>query len=153
MSTASPISSAISSSQTKAQWNIDRLAIVYGRLALGTAFLSAVASRFGFYKHDGSHFNNFASFVQYTAEVNSFLPSAMIPFVAWTATIAETLFGIALIVGFRTKWVAFGSSALLFLFATAMAISFGIKAPMDYSVYSASAGALLLGLYCQRSER
>lgn len=154
MNTASPVSPATSSTQTRAQWKIDRVAIVYGRLALGTAFLSAVASRFGFYKHDGSHFSNFSNFLEYTREVLSFLPAATIPLFAWTATTAEILFGIALILGFRTKWVAFASSALLFLFATSMAISFGIKSPMDYSVYSASACALLLGLYSkQQAER
>jgi hypothetical protein len=31
-----------------------------------------------------------------------------------------------------------------------MAISFGIKSPMDYSVFSASAAALLLALYQPR---
>jgi putative oxidoreductase len=36
---------------------------------------------------------------------------------------------------------------LLVLFGTAMAISFGIKAPLDYSVFSASACAVLLALY------
>ena len=41
---------------------------------------------------------------------------------------------------------AFGSAALLALFGTAMACSFGLKSPLDYSVLSASAGALLLGL-------
>jgi hypothetical protein len=32
------------------------------------------------------------------------------------------------------------------MFATAMAISFGIKDPLDYSVYSASAAAFLLAM-------
>jgi hypothetical protein len=33
-----------------------------------------------------------------------------------------------------------------------MAISFGIKSPMDYSVFSASAAALLLALYPQPKQ-
>ena len=41
-------------------------------------------------------------------------------------------------------WLGGGSAALLVLFGTAMAISMGIKAPLDYSVYSAAAAALLL---------
>jgi putative oxidoreductase len=47
--------------------------------------------------------------------------------------------------------VAFGSALLLVLFGIAMGISFGIKSPMDYSVFSASAGAVLLGLYGDRN--
>jgi hypothetical protein len=43
------------------------------------------------------------------------------------------------------------SALLLVLFGTAMAISFGIKSPMDYSVFSASAGAVLLALYQDRA--
>jgi uncharacterized membrane protein YphA (DoxX/SURF4 family) len=52
--------------------------------------------------------------------------------------------GLALILGIWPRWVALGSAALLALFGTAMAISFGFKSPLDYSVFSASAGALLL---------
>jgi hypothetical protein len=35
---------------------------------------------------------------------------------------------------------------LLAAFGTAMAISFGLKSPLDYSVFSASGAALLLAL-------
>jgi putative oxidoreductase len=48
--------------------------------------------------------------------------------------------------------VALGSAILLFLFGAAMAISFGIKSPLDYSVFSASAGALLLSLFQARNS-
>jgi hypothetical protein len=51
---------------------------------------------------------------------------------------------VALIVGFQTRWVALGSALLLALFGTAAAVSFGIKSPMDYSAFSASAAAVLL---------
>jgi putative oxidoreductase len=53
--------------------------------------------------------------------------------------------------GVWPRWVALGSALLLTLFGIAMAISFGIKSPMDYSVFSASAGAILLGLYADRT--
>jgi hypothetical protein len=39
---------------------------------------------------------------------------------------------------------------LLAIFGTAMAISFGIKSPMDYSVFSASAAAALLAVCARR---
>jgi hypothetical protein len=38
------------------------------------------------------------------------------------------------------------------LFGTAMAISFRIKTPLDYTVFSASAGALLLSLFQTRKS-
>jgi putative oxidoreductase len=75
------------------------------------------------------------------------MPASTIPFLAWAATVAELAFGLALLLGIWLRWAAFGSSILLLLFGTAMAISFGIKSPLDYSVFSASAGALILALY------
>jgi len=119
-----------------------RFAILYARLPLGCAFLSAVAARFGLWHDRGPH--PFAEFIRYTGEVNSFLPAAMYPFLAVAATIAEATLGIALIVGFRLRWTALASAVLLAVFGIAMAISGGIKSPLDYSVFSASAAALLL---------
>jgi uncharacterized membrane protein YphA (DoxX/SURF4 family) len=123
----------------------ERVAIVFLRLALGAAFLSGIASRFGWYGKDVGY-GNFANFVKYTAEVNSFMPASTIPFLAWAATIAESGFGVALVLGLWPRIAAFGSALLLALFGTAMTISFGIKSPLDYSVFSACAGALLLGI-------
>ncbi|MGA2219804.1 MAG: MauE/DoxX family redox-associated membrane protein, partial [Terracidiphilus sp.] len=122
-------------------WN--RLVIVYARTALGTAFLSAVASRFGLWDRTFD-LKHFAGFLQYAAQVNSFLPVALIPLVAWTATVLETSLGILLILGLWPRWVALAAAILLALFGTAMAISFGLKSPMDYSVFSASGAAALL---------
>ena len=123
------------------------------RVALGAAFLSGVADRFGLYGRDVGY-GDFAGFVRYTAKVNSFMPAATIPFLAWTATIAELFFGVALIAGLWRVWVALGSAALLMLFGTAMAVSFGIKSPLDYSVFSAASAALLVAAYeGSRKER
>ncbi len=80
------------------------------------------------------------------------MPASTIPFLAWSATAAELFFGVTLIIGIWPRWVAFGSAALLALFGTAMAISFGIKSPLDYSVFSASGAALLLALQHNRAE-
>ena len=79
------------------------------------------------------------------------MPPATIPFLAWAATAAELLLGIALILGIWPRWIAIGTALLLVLFGVAMAISFGIKSPMDYSVFSASACAVLLAL-CQHHK-
>ncbi|MFZ0038770.1 MAG: DoxX family protein [Candidatus Acidiferrales bacterium] len=129
---------------------LERLGILYARVALGTAFLSGIADRFGLYRGRNIGYGNFDGFMRYTAQVNSFMPAATIPFLAWAATAAELFVGIALILGIWTRWVALGSALLLVLFGVAMAISFGIKSPMDYSVFSASACAVLLALYQNR---
>jgi len=126
--------------------NWERIAVLYARWALGAAFLSGIASRFGLYgKNVG--YGNFGNFLRYTGEVNSFMPASTIPFLGWAATVAELFFGIALILGLWPRWTALGSALLLALFGVAMAISFGIHSPMDYSVFSASAAAAMLALF------
>lgn len=134
------------------RWTLERLAMLYARIAIGAAFLSAVADRFGLWGKYGS-WGNFANFMQYTAQVNSFMPKFIIPFLAWAATAAELSLGLALIAGIWLRWTALSAAILLCLFGTAMGISFGIKSPLDYSVFSASAGALLVALYQSRREQ
>ena len=130
---------------------LERLAILYARIGVGTAFLSAVADRFGLWGSPGG-WGNFANFTRYTAQVNSFMPASTIPYLAWIATIAETLLGVALLIGIWPRYVALASALLLAFFGVAMAISFGIKSPLDYSVFSASAAALLLALHQPRGS-
>src|SRR5580698_9427881 len=93
----------------KATQTFERLAILYARIALGAAFLSGIADRFGLYTGRNVGYGNFAGFVDYTAKVNSFLPASAIPFLAWAATAAELSLGILLIVGLWPRWVALGA--------------------------------------------
>ncbi len=121
---------------------------VFLRLALGISFLSAVADRFGLwgiYGQPNVSWGNYSRFVDYTAMLNSFLPAAMIPALAMIATVAETLFGLLLVLGWNTRIVALLSGALLTTFALTMTVALGVKAPLDFSVFSAAGGALLLG--------
>src|SRR5262249_28231666 len=73
--------------------------------------------------------------------------SAVIPALAWAATFAEVLLGLALVLGFFTPVAALLSGLMLLLFALTMTFALGVKAPLDFSVFSASAGALLLAAY------
>ena len=120
------------------------------RLALGISFLSAVADRFGFwgvYGQPNVSWGNYARFVDYTAKLNWFLPAAMIPALAMIATVGETVLGLLLVLGWNTRIVALLSGGLLATFALTMTVALGVKAPLDFSVFSAAAGALLLGAH------
>jgi uncharacterized membrane protein YphA (DoxX/SURF4 family) len=97
-------------------------------------------------------YGSWVGFVRYTGQVNAFMPRATIPFLAWAATVAELVLGVALIVGFRLRWTAIASAVLLVIFGTAMALSFGLKSPLDYSVFSASAAAMLLALLAKGDQ-
>jgi putative oxidoreductase len=116
------------------------------RIALATAFLSSVAGRLGLW---GKYGSGWEKFVKYTESVNWYLPVAVVPAVAILATILETCFGLALLVGWQTRKAALGSSVLLTLFAVAM-FSGDPKSPFDYSVFTAAFGALTLATHAAR---
>jgi hypothetical protein len=61
---------------------LERLAVLYARIALGGAFLSGIASRFGLWGKNAGY-GSFSNFVRYTAEVNAFMPAFTIPFLAY----------------------------------------------------------------------
>jgi putative oxidoreductase len=138
--------------QLKRRVDWRNLAFLYARATLGIAFLSGIADRFGLWRGRNVGYGNFDGFIRYTAKVNSFMPASSIPFLAWSATIAEFVLGIFLLIGAWLRWTALASALLLILFGTAMAISFGPKSPLDYSVFSASAAAVLLALNERRAS-
>ena len=123
---------------------------LFARFALGASFLSAVADRFGMlgpYGAKNVSWGDFAHFVGYTGAVMSLLPGSLtVPF-AWAATVAETLFGILLIAGFKVRISSVLSGLLLLSFAMGMATGLGIKTPLDYLVFSAAAAAFLLAFW------
>ncbi len=120
------------------------------RLALGTAFLSAVADRFGVWgppEATGVAWGSFENFLGYAATLNPYLPEPLRPALGWFVTIAETTLGVALIVGFRIRETAALSGGLLMAFAFGMTSALGVKSPLDYSVFTAAAGSFLLAVH------
>lgn len=111
------------------------------RIAMAIGFLSAVLSRLGLLGKQSSGWENFLA---YAEQVNSFLPKSFIPSITIFSTFLESLFAVLLLIGYQTRKIAIGASILTFLFALAMTYSFGIKEPLDYSVFVFSMGAFLL---------
>ncbi len=111
------------------------------RIALSTGFLSAVASRLSLW---GKYSSGWSNFVSYTAQVNSFAPKNLAQTIAIISTLLEMMLGVMLLIGYKTNYAAVAAAILTLLFALAMAISSGIKEPLDYSVFAFSAGAFLL---------
>jgi putative oxidoreductase len=115
------------------------------RLPLAFAFLDAVADRLGLlgpFGSPGVAWGDFRHFIDYTSQINPFLPSVVIPAVAVLATMCEISFGLGLLFGVGIQFVALGSAALLFSFGTAMTLS-GFS-QFAYGVYLMAAGALAL---------
>jgi uncharacterized membrane protein YphA (DoxX/SURF4 family) len=117
------------------------------RLSIAGGFLSAVADRFGIWGASGTPnvaWGAWVPFVEYVAKLNWFAPAPIVSFLAWTATFSETVVAVGLIVGWQLRWFALGSGLLLLSFALTMTLALGIKAPLNYSVFAASAGAFFL---------
>lgn len=125
-----------------------QVARIFLRLALSTAFFSAIADRFGLYGPPGTagvSWGDWAHFLQFVAYLNWFVPKVLIPTLGAMETIVEFALAVALLVGVRQRIVAWASAALLTSFALTMTIALGIKAPLGYGVFTAVGGAVLLG--------
>lgn len=127
--------------------NYNHLSQLYLRIALGIGFIVPVLDRFGVLGAPGSPnigWGNWDNFISYTHILLPFMERSGANVMGAIATLAELLFGIMLIIGLKTRLVAFCSFLLTLSFALCMAIFLGIKAPLNYSVFVVSAGCLLL---------
>ena len=125
------------------------------RLALAAGFLSAVADRFGVWGPPGAPnvaWGAWQPFVEYVAKLNWFAPEPAIPALAWAATLGEFLVALGLLIGWQLQWIALAGGLLLLSFAVTMTMALGIKAPLDFSVFAATAGAFLLAAISGESE-
>lgn len=128
---------------------VRRYASVFLRLALGAAVLSGVADQFGLWGPAGTAnvaWGDFQRFTAYTARVNPWAPAPPVPALAWAATVAEVVLGVALILGFFTRWSALLSGVLMFLFAFGMTVGTGLKSALNASVFSAASAVFALAV-------
>ena len=80
------------------------------------------------------------------------MPAPVIPLLATVTTLAESMLGILLLIGYKQRWTAYASAILLLLYAVTMAMAYGIKLPLDYSVFAAFATALFIGANTSHNE-
>jgi putative oxidoreductase len=127
--------------------NYTTYAQLFLRLALGIGFIYPVLDRTGLLGAPGGaniSWGNWENFVSYTGVLLPFLSHTLREFAAIIASIAEAVLGILLIVGLQIRWAALSSFILLALFALSMTAFTGFKSALNYSVFSACAGALIL---------
>jgi len=116
------------------------------RIALGAGMLSAVADRFGLWNKELSAWGNWENFVAYTQQLNPWIPVSFIEIVAGIATFLEIIFGIGLLIPYKTSLIAKATGFLLLTFGLSMALFLNIKAPLDYSVFVGAAAAFALSV-------
>lgn len=117
------------------------------RIALGVGFILPVLDRSGWLGAQGiagNAWGNWENFVSYTHSLMPYMSKPMTEIMACMATIGETIFGITLIIGFKTKLASIGSFLLTLMFALSMFVFAGYRAPFNYSVFADSAASLLL---------
>lgn len=121
---------------------------LFARIAIGMSFLSAVADRIGLWTpvlgHENIVWGNMDNFIAYTGVLVPWVPKLILPFLAWAVTFAEVVLGVLLIIGYRQRIVALLSGVLLLTFAFSMLFFSSLKAPLDYSVFTAAACSFLL---------
>lgn len=117
------------------------------RLALGIGFILPVLDRIGALGAPGSNgvgWGNWSNFVDYTNSLMPYVNRSLAEIAGLIATIAEGVFGVLLIIGYKTKWAAYGSFALTLIFALSMGCFLHYRAPFNYSVFVVSFSSLLL---------
>lgn len=118
-----------------------QIAKLFLRLTVAISMLSAVADRFGLWAKELCMWGNMDKFIAYTQTLIPYIPANYVVYLAWTATVLEVLLPICLLLGLKLRWTASLSGLMILTFALAMATSLGIKAPIDYSAFTASAAA------------
>lgn len=118
-----------------------QIAKLFLRLTVTVSMLSAVADRFGLWAKELCMWGNMDKFIAYTQTLIPYIPGNYVVYLAWTATVLEVLLPICLLLGLKLRWTASLSGLMILTFALAMATSLGIKAPIDYSAFTASAAA------------
>jgi uncharacterized membrane protein YphA (DoxX/SURF4 family) len=125
-----------------------RFAILLTRFGLASAYLSAVADRFGVWGRHGTPNVTWGDFQHFVAQVATLLPWApksIVPVLAWIASVLEAALGLGLLIGVRTKTMAIGSAFLLIVFGLSMTFSAGgVHSALASSVFSAAGASLLL---------
>ena len=122
--------------------------VLFARIAIAMSFLSAVADRFGWWTpvlgNENVVWGNMGNFIAYTGVLVPWISKQVLPLLAWSVTIAEVVLGVLLIIGYQKRIVALLSGILFLTFAFSMMFFSSIKAPLDYSVFTASACSFLL---------
>ena len=119
------------------------------RLSLANAFLSPVSDRLGAWGPHASPPGSWGDWHHcriYADRLDWYMPAAVQPAATVLATAGEAIFAVALITGPRLREAAIGSGVLLTIFGMSMALTLGMKAPLDDSVFTAAMASFSLAV-------
>jgi putative oxidoreductase len=123
-----------------------KLALILARVALTSAFISAVIDRLGLWGpmgQPGVSWGSMQGFYPHVAKLAPWAPDMTVPALAWFIDILEAVLGILLLAGVQLRRTAWASGVLLLVFAVSMAAFQSLKLALNFSVLSCSACAFL----------
>jgi len=87
-----------------------------------------------------------------TALLNPSAPNALVPVLAWGATVLETGLGLGLLMGLWARPMALASAALLLIFAFVTVCGpAGVHGALTHSLLTAAGAALMLAAFGDRA--
>ena len=123
------------------------IASILLRLSISFSFLVSVSDRLGWWGKNGTKgvtCGDWQHFVNYLNVIFPYLSSSIINILALFITIIELSIAVLLVFGTSTKLAALMASLTTLIFALLMAITMGIKAPFNYSIFVLSTASFLL---------
>ncbi|MEJ8803529.1 DoxX family protein [Pontibacter sp. H249] len=117
------------------------------RLALAFTLLSAVADRLGFWGAPGDKnvaWGEWSNYVEHMQTLVPFVSRSIASKLATVVTLLQIAFTFMFLTNLKIRWAAIGTGILFCLFALAMVNAYGIKAPLDSSVFVGIAASFLL---------
>jgi uncharacterized membrane protein YphA (DoxX/SURF4 family) len=125
-----------------------KFAVLFTRFGLAATYLSGVADRFGAWGRHGAANVSWGDFQQFVSRVQTYVPhasAALALVVAWVATVLDSALGLGLLLGVRTRTMAFGSGILLIGYALTVAMSpAGLHATFAYGLFGLAGASMLL---------
>lgn len=123
--------------------------LMFARIALASAFISAVADRLGLWGamgQPGVSWGSMEGFYLHVAKLAPWVPTRAVPALAWFIDILEAVLGVFLLIGVQLRRTAWISGVLLLIFAVSMAAFQSVKLALNFSVLTCSACAFLIYL-------
>ncbi len=122
-------------------------ALLLARFGLAASYLTAVTDRFGAWGKPGAVGVTWGDFQHFVAriETNPLVPASAAPIAAWIVTVLESMIGLSLLVGLRSRTMGLASGCLLLVIAVVtIAAPGGIHAVLASWMLAAAGASMLL---------
>jgi thiosulfate dehydrogenase (quinone) large subunit len=125
-----------------------KFAVLSTRFGLASTFIAGVADRFGAWGRPGAPHVSWGDMQHFASRIQAIVPqapAALALVLAWLATVLDSALGLGLLIGLRTRTMAFASGVVFLVQALAMAVSpGGLHATLAGGLLAMAGGSMLL---------